>query len=696
MIRPSENAGGDTQSPPKPDLAHLVDAIFRPGGWLQAALGLEHRPQQERMAKAVAQALLGDKPLIFEAGTGVGKSLAYLIPSIIFAMTEQRQAVVSTHTKTLQLQIRDGDLPLCRRIFESVPELAPFAAFRHAILAGKANYLCNNRLRAALAEYTHFLDSDTIKAGLLRIADWATATPNGFIEGLNPPPHPEAWDLVNADSHACNRKHCNPNNCCYRRAKAQVDQAHIVVVNHSLLFALVGTGISRGFKEPGILRPRDFLILDEGHTVPDVATEYFGRDLSESQLNRWLNRLHKPERKGARGLLHQIDIEPHLLAQACEAIEESAAGTSIFFQNLRFDLLAKASTLRLRQPQWAPPLPADPISRACAWLERISAKLEDTRERQELDDLRSRMRQWQLELSICVDLGDEQDVFWLEHSGNRRHPSAKVRSAPLDVGSQLREALFDSGVPIVLTSATLAAGGDMDPFRESCGAEGVEARIEASPFDFDRNMEVLLLKDAPDPSLRDANTMDVAWQAEVIARLATDHPGGTLVLFTSHADLKAVGRLTEAAFTKAGRTVLQQGAGLPRHEIISRMRELGNAVLLGTDTYWTGIDIPGPALSQVIITRLPFTPPSQPVTEARAERISARGGSPFVEMTLPNALRQFRQGVGRLIRKHTDSGRVVILDPRILTKPYGKRFLASLPTRRHKVTTATNVLGRKP
>src|SRR5580700_7138095 len=290
---------------PSPSRApELAARIFSEAGWLQSNLGLEHRPGQERMANAAAAAFRDEEPLLFEAGTGIGKSLAYLVPGIIHATDCGRQLIVSTHTISLQEQIEKKDLPLCRRLFGAVPDLARYAGFASTVLVGKSNYLCTTRLSHALAERASLFD-DAGYAELQRIADWAEATQTGLRHDLQPPPSPEVWENVNADSSSCSRRNCDCSRCFYQRARARVRSAQVIVVNHALLFSLISAGGARAegaaADASGVLFPGDFIVLDEAHTVPEVAEENFGLALSSLGVERTLRHLYNP--KTRRGIL---------------------------------------------------------------------------------------------------------------------------------------------------------------------------------------------------------------------------------------------------------------------------------------------------------------------------------------------------------------------------------------------------------
>ncbi len=674
MIGLHDEAGPAAGAKPS-RLPALTRAIFAEAGTLCGALQLEHRPEQEQMARAVAGAFVGDTPLLFEAGTGVGKSLAYLIPGLIHAVDQSRQLIVSTHTISLQEQIEQKDLPLCRRIFKADPAGAPYAGFRSAVLVGKSNYLCPTRLSHALADRASlFADADYEE--LQRIASWAETTTTGLRHELKPPPRPEVWEVVNADSSACSRKHCDCEKCHYQRARARLRQAHVIIVNHALLFALINTGGAQAQgaqrEARGVLFPDDFLVLDEAHTVPEVATDNFGLSLSSYGVDRALKHLFNPKTK--RGVLRKLG-GPEAQQLVVDALEASKQ----FFDFLATRVLNQRAIVRIREAGVAEPMLQGPLGA----LERMLAKLADkappdSRESEELLEQKQRIKGLQAGLMEWLTLGDEGHVYWTERSG-RKQTIVSLRSAPIDVAPELRKHLFGCQTSVVCTSATLAMGGSIEPFAARIGAEQAEAVAVKSPFDYERHMRVFVATDVPLPSPQEAR-LALETLTDYIRFCTGQVKGGSLVLFTSYTDMRAVATALEPEWRQAGRPFLMQGAELSRTELAQQMRSLGNAVLFGTDSFWTGVDVPGAALSQVIITRLPFDPPTHPITEAKCEHIRDAGGNPFNELTLPDALIKFRQGVGRLIRNKTDRGLVTILDTRVLAKTYGREFLGSLPT----------------
>ncbi|HEY4300541.1 MAG TPA: helicase C-terminal domain-containing protein [Candidatus Didemnitutus sp.] len=681
MIGLNDGGGTPADAPPPPSrVRELAAAIFADGGFLCSALDLEHRPQQEAMARAVAAAMHGDKALLCEAGTGVGKSLAYLLPGIVLATDHQRQLVVSTHTISLQEQVESKDLALCRRLFATVPELGPYARFKSTLLVGKSNYLCTTRLALALRGQESLFSSPE-QTELVRLAEWARTSRDGLRHELSPPPVPEVWDLVNADSAACSRKHCD-GTCFYQRARSRLRDAQVIIVNHSLLFALLAIGgapTADGSK--GILFPNDFVVLDEAHTVAEVATDHFGLGVSSFGFERLLRSLFHPDKN--RGLLAKLG-KPEEKLLVSDALEASAQ----FFGFLNDQVLVQQPRMRVRAEGICEPWLEKPLTQLLGGLDRIATRMEDGPARDELVDHHGRVKTYQSGIRQFLNLANEDHVYWLERSG-RRGQIVTLRSAPLDVAPYLRERLFRRDTAVVLTSATLAIGGSMEPFQQRTGSEEAVTCIEESPFDYERHMRVYVATDVSPPNAQDAR-LDLQGLVDYLDFCLRRVPGGSLVLFTSHRDLRAAGEALQPALARDKRPLFLQGTDGSRSELAQRLRDAGNGVLFGTDSFWTGVDIPGPALSQVIITRLPFEMPTEPVAEARSDRVRNQGGNPFNEITLPDALVKFRQGVGRLIRSKTDRGVVTVLDSRIVVKPYGREFLGILPNRGFQRLTREN------
>ena len=665
MISPNE---GNESAASSVNLTDLVAKVFKPGGWLQEALSLEHRPEQDTMATTVSQSMSRDQALIFEAGTGVGKSLAYLIPGIIHSIESKRPAVISSNTIALQEQIQQKDLPICRELFQAIPELNAYADFKSTLLVGKGNYLCPTRLGNAIANKTELFPNDELEE-LQRIAAWSQTTQNGLRQELNPTPNWDVWEMVNAEGSACNRKNCSPDTCHYQRARAEMRKAQVVIVNHSLLFALLNAGgLSPNAK--GILLPDDFLVIDEAHTTAEVATEYFGARISSYGLDRQLKALFNPKRKSGivRKFAHTKQLQTIIDAQ--EASQE-------FFGYITATRLEKRPISRISEQDWCEPTIVSPLKTVVEVMDSILAKVEDGAMHDELKDQRNRLHSSYAGIRRFIALAEEDHVHWLERSG-RRNQIVTLRTAPIDIAPYLKEELFSKEISVTLTSATLSIAQRMEPFQRKVGALAEEAYRVESPFDYEKNTRIYIASDIPAPSREDARlAMDAL--IDYIDYCVKNVSGGSLVLFTSYSDLRKAGDALETEFATAGRPFFAQGQGLSRSEMSQEFRDAGNGVLFGTDSFWTGVDVPGAALSQVIVTRLPFDVPTHPITEAKAERIKENGGNPFGDLTLPEALVKFRQGIGRLIRKKDDRGIITVLDSRILQKSYGRQFLQSLP-----------------
>ncbi|RKX32554.1 MAG: ATP-dependent DNA helicase [Verrucomicrobia bacterium] len=669
----------DTNAREPADTAALAESIFSDGGWLTSHLGLEHRPQQEVMARAVERAQVEDLPLLFEAGTGVGKSLAYLVPAIIHAVETGRPCIVSTHTISLQEQIQNNDLPMCRRLFETDDALKPYAGFRSSLLVGMRNYLCPNRLAQAIGNQADLFPGRE-QEELLRISEWARTTTRGLVQELSPPPMPDVWEWVNAEGSGCSRKHCSPDHCHYQRARAEMRRSQIVIVNHSLLFALLNIG---GFVpgDRGILLPDDFVVIDEAHTMPEVATQHFGLRLSSYGLGRQLKMVFNPRRR--TGLLKRMghDRDRQRVVDAIEAAAE-------FFGFVQDRVLQRQSIVRIREEGWIEPTLDAPLRAVIDSLEMVAAKLEDGPARENLLDHKGRLTTYRDGIRRFISLAAEDHVHWVERGG-RKGQISTLQTAPVDIAPHLRAAVFRRKTSVILTSATLAVAGRIEPFQKRIGAEDEAYELAASPFDYSRHLRIYVAADMPLPA-PDTARLALDRLVDYLRFCTLRVEGGTLVLFTSYADLRRASEALETDYRENERPLFVQGRDLSRTEITRRFQACGNGVLFGTDSFWTGVDVPGPSLSQVIVTRLPFEVPTHPIAEARGEWIRSQGGNPFTEMNLPDALIKFRQGIGRLIRNKTDCGVVTVLDSRILYKSYGRHFLASLPIPEFERLTCEN------
>jgi len=648
-----------------------VEGVLGPEGNIANRLSnYELRSQQMEMASQVEQSLSAGEHLMIEAGTGVGKSFAYLVPAILRVTEETGDAdrkqlpiVISTHTISLQEQLISKDIPFINSVIAR--------EFSAVLVKGRGNYLSRRRLQSARARAVNLFALENDHQQLQQIVGWAKSTGDGSRSDLEFQPEAAVWEEVASDSSNCMGRNCPTyDQCFYYRARRRWQNTQLLIVNHALFFS----DLALRMVNVKLLPDYQAVIFDEAHTVPSVASQHLGGKVSLGQVDYTLSRLYN-DRTNKGLLVHDRFREPQQLVDRCRLLADEFFNDVAEWVETRGNRNSRVEEAEIVADRISPALLrlAKSVKQSAGQIDDASRRHDYVSSAERLVAIAGQIQQW---LNHHLDGA----VYWVELGRTKRgRRRISLEMAPIDIGPMMRQHLFSKVPSVIMTSATMTAGGDggFEFFKSRIGLTSCNAQQLGSPFDFQRQAKLVLVRGMPDPNGEKEEFLRMS--VEAIKQHAGRTQGRTFVLFTSYQMLRSVAEKITPWLASENLQLYSQADGTPRAKLLEQFKENPQGVLLGTDSFWQGVDVPGDALKTVIITKLPFSVPDHPLLEARLEAIRESGGNPFGEYQLPEAVIKFRQGFGRLIRTQTDEGTVVVLDPRVYTKYYGKAFVASLP-----------------
>jgi ATP-dependent DNA helicase DinG len=690
-------------------------ADLGPGGALSRIYSqFEERDSQVAMLRQVCRAFNDEDLCAVEAGTGVGKSLAYLLPAAAWAIQNGERVVISTNTINLQQQLIEKDIPLVKKMLGEDPKVV--------LVKGRGNYLCMHRMNEALEEMSLFEEKDQ---DLLAIKEWSRTTETGSRTDLSFYPPEEAWSRVCSEADTCLGLRCSHREGCFvLKARREASAAKILIANHHLLFAdLAFRMAGSGFDDPAVLPPFRRIIFDEAHNVEKAATSFFSQSFSRFMILRFLGRLYRRRRGRVSGHFPAIARAlggsplnkrvPELIQAVQDRAEELDAavigllgdeGSLLLDGNVQ-PRFHEASAAALGNLSFAIRELSEAFDEVFEKLDDTAApdqKAGDSLQENSVWDCRVQMSRLSGIADICDRFRNEEaggnDIFWLEAlrssrgRSEERDRAVRLVITPLSIGPLMREAVFEPIKTAVFTSATLTVAGSFSFWAGRIGLDGDSGREPVfktfeSPFNYREQVLLGVPTDAPAPDSADHR----GYLATFIVKALLASHGAGLVLFTSYSLLHDVYAAAQPELARAGIRLLRQGDD-DRARLLDAFRAERSSVLFATDSFWEGVDAPGETLQVVILCRLPFRVPSEPILKARMTAIEMNGGNSFTELSLPDAVVRMRQGFGRLMRRHDDRGVVLILDPRVVTKRYGSVFLESLPATQRCIAKGPEVL----